>query len=445
MALTAATVSAIMIAGPITVADDGDDAEAPESYARPYDEARDAVPVDDTAAPLTSLLADDNHNFFLNNSWEGGNADIEFTYGKPTDHPVVGDWDGDGVDTVGVRRDQHFYLRNTNSGGNRDIWLMFGHRDDEFLIGDWDGDSIDTVGARRGHEFFLRNSLMSGDPDVTFKYGRTDDAVFVGDWDGDGVDTLAVRRGHTFFVKNEISGGIADHEFKYGRDGDEIQVGDWDGDGQDTFAVRRGIEWHIRNDFESGPAQTVIKYGREQDSAIVGDWDGDATDTPGVHRKPVEPDPPEEPEEPEPPKEPPLPRQVPVMVYGTLRTGQPAHHVVQGRFNLNVLSRAGLLELWVTDHPYPSYPVWPWAVPGKTGLTGEMLFFPQETYTAEVRRMDDWEGYTPGGDPNKMNYIRQKERTAHDKNAWVYVATPWRESYAKNYGTKVISGDITRF
>lgn len=133
------------------------------------------------------------------------------------------------------------------------------------------------------------------------------------------------------------------------------------------------------------------------------------------------------------------------MVYGTLRTGQPAYHVVQGRFSLNVISRASSLELWVTDHPSPSYPVWPWALPGTTGMTGEMLFFPQSRYSAEVARLDRWEGYTPGGDPSSMNYVRDKARTTHDRNAWVYIATPWRQTYAKNYGTKVTSGDITRY
>ena len=133
------------------------------------------------------------------------------------------------------------------------------------------------------------------------------------------------------------------------------------------------------------------------------------------------------------------------MVYGTLRTGQPAYHVVQGRFSLNVVSRASALELWVTDHPSPSYPVWPWALPGTTGMTGEMLFFPQSRYSAEVARLDRWEGYTPGGDPRNMNYVRDKARTTHDRNAWVYIATPCRQTYAKNYGTKVTSGDITRY
>jgi hypothetical protein len=34
----------------------------------------------------------------------GGNADIELTYGRAGDTVLVGDWDGDGSDTLGVRR-----------------------------------------------------------------------------------------------------------------------------------------------------------------------------------------------------------------------------------------------------------------------------------------------------------------------------------------------------
>lgn len=44
----------------------------------------------------------------------------------PVDLPVVGDWDGDGVMTVGVRRGDRFLLRNSNSGGVADVDFRFG-------------------------------------------------------------------------------------------------------------------------------------------------------------------------------------------------------------------------------------------------------------------------------------------------------------------------------
>ena len=33
-----------------------------------------------------------------------GTADLVFSYGEPSDTAFVGDWDGDGVDGIGVRR-----------------------------------------------------------------------------------------------------------------------------------------------------------------------------------------------------------------------------------------------------------------------------------------------------------------------------------------------------
>ena len=42
-----------------------------------------------------------------------------------TDTPLVGDWNGDGTDTVGIYRNGNFYLRNTNGAGNAD--LVFGY------------------------------------------------------------------------------------------------------------------------------------------------------------------------------------------------------------------------------------------------------------------------------------------------------------------------------
>ena len=39
-------------------------------------------------------------------------------YGQAGDPPVVGDWDGDGIDTVGFSRNEAFYLRSSNTTGD---------------------------------------------------------------------------------------------------------------------------------------------------------------------------------------------------------------------------------------------------------------------------------------------------------------------------------------
>jgi lysyl endopeptidase len=51
----------------------------------------------------------------------------------------VGDWNGDGIDTVGIYRNNAFYLRNTNTAGNADVSLLFGVPGDAPLVGDWNG------------------------------------------------------------------------------------------------------------------------------------------------------------------------------------------------------------------------------------------------------------------------------------------------------------------
>ncbi|MDD9205121.1 hypothetical protein PU560_01410, partial [Georgenia sp. 10Sc9-8] len=59
----------------------------------------------------------------------------------------------------------------------------------------WDGDGTDTLAVRRGSTFHISNTFAGGHADRSFTYGRATDVVLVGDWDGDGTDTLAVRRG----------------------------------------------------------------------------------------------------------------------------------------------------------------------------------------------------------------------------------------------------------
>ncbi len=66
-------------------------------------------------------------------------------------HPLVGDWNGDGVDTIGLYdpNSAHFYLKDSNNAWTGDVshfgfnvrlpgWLP--------LVGDWDRDGISTIG-----------------------------------------------------------------------------------------------------------------------------------------------------------------------------------------------------------------------------------------------------------------------------------------------------------
>ncbi len=213
---------------------------------------------------------------YVRNTNDTGFADREFFYGVASDVPVAGDWDGDGLDSIGIYRNGTFFLRNSNTSGFADIQFPFGAPGDIPIVGDWDGDGVDTVGIVRGNTIFLRNSNTSGNADIQFNYGNSTDIFITGDWNGDGVDTIGCFRPTNGFVyiRNSNTTGIAESEFFYGLAGDRPVVGDWNGDGIDTIGIVRGNQWFLRNSNSSGFADIQFFYGNDTDTPIAGDWNG---------------------------------------------------------------------------------------------------------------------------------------------------------------------------
>lgn len=240
-----------------------------------------------------------NHNFFLNDRWTG-NANIEFSWGEQSYKVLVGDWDGDGKDTVALRKGNQYAFSNVNpASGTPKFTLAWGLATDTILVGDWNGDGKDTLAIRRGNSFHIKNSLSGLGTDQLFYFGKADDEVFVGDWDGDGTDTLAVRRGNEIHISNKNTTGKTDNVITYGRGGDDLYVGSFDRarPGRDSFAVRRGNTYFINKAIKSGEADITLDYGRVNDVTLLGDWNGDGEDTLGVVRSaatkaPAQPAPP---------------------------------------------------------------------------------------------------------------------------------------------------------
>jgi len=102
------------------------------------------------------------------------------------------------------------YLLNDAWSGRADTALLYGRDSDRSYVGDWNGDGKDSLAVRRGRTYHLRNALTGGPADVTFEYGLSTDTTLVGDWNGDGIDTAAVRRGNVYYVSNGFTGGAAD-------------------------------------------------------------------------------------------------------------------------------------------------------------------------------------------------------------------------------------------
>ncbi|HYP27185.1 MAG TPA: hypothetical protein VE262_10750, partial [Blastocatellia bacterium] len=221
-------------------------------------------------ATTTGVFRPSNGSLFLKNSNSTGFADLLLTYGIPNDYPVAGDWDGDGVDSIGVYRNGTFLLRDTNTNGFADSAITFGAPGDQPVVGDWNGDGIDTIGVYRNGTFFLRNSNTAGAPDLVFELGIPGDVGIAGDWDGDGVVTTGVFRpsNGALFLKNSNTTGFADILLTYGLPGDRPIIGDWNGDGTDTIGVYRDGTFHLRNSNTNGFAEIVFSLGVDGDMPI---------------------------------------------------------------------------------------------------------------------------------------------------------------------------------
>jgi len=122
--------------------------------------------------------------------------DHVFLYGTPGDHPLVGDWNGDGVDTIAVFRDG-IWRRDTNGDGKHtdsDHQGQFGHHGDKPLSGDFNGDGIDEIAIFRDGTWYIdsNNNGVIDDDDLVLQLGKAGDIPVVGDWNGDGRDEPAV-------------------------------------------------------------------------------------------------------------------------------------------------------------------------------------------------------------------------------------------------------------
>jgi SpoIID/LytB domain protein len=153
-------------------------------------------------------------------------ADVSYFFGIPGDIPVAGDLDGDGCDTVSIYRPSQarFYVINrlgaNGTGPVADYSFAYGVGGDVPFVGDWNGDGLDTPGLRRPSNGFvyLRNSNTTGFADTEFFYGVAGDVVYSGDWDANGSDSIGLYRPSTgtVFLRNALSTGVADIAYELG-------------------------------------------------------------------------------------------------------------------------------------------------------------------------------------------------------------------------------------
>lgn len=248
---------------------------------------------------------------FILDSNNSGTVDAQdriITYGYGGDTPVIGDWDGNGRDQVGVFRAIGFlgqFILDFNDNGTFDASdrvLMYGYAGDTPVVGDWNGDGRDQVGNFRkigNLGQFILDSNDSGAFDASDRvamYGFAGDTPIIGDWNGDGRDQIGNFRKigdmAQFILDSDDSGAweAQDRVILNGFSGDIPLIGDWNDDGRDQVGNYRafgGQGQFILDSNDSGtwnPEDRAVLYGNAGDKPVIGDWDGNGYDQVGNFR-----------------------------------------------------------------------------------------------------------------------------------------------------------------
>jgi Peptidase family M23 len=205
-----------------------------------------------------------------------------YTYGPGlsrncSDVPIAGDWDGSGVDDVGVfRRTAQPQFRLRLPDGTTAV-IPHGRPADVPVVGDWDGDDRTDVGVWRPatRTFLLRDAAGTVKP---VPFGRPGDVPVAGDWDGDQVTDVGVWRPatRTFLLK----GTDRVDSIPLGSVGSQPVTGDWNGDALTevgVFNARKGV--FVLRRVGVGGSTTIeqVAFGDPDSLPLAGDWDGDAT------------------------------------------------------------------------------------------------------------------------------------------------------------------------
>ncbi len=258
-------------------------------------------------------------------------------FGMLDGFPLAGDWNGDGIDEVGVFWNGFWFI---DVDGNRmwdrnDLVAKLGNGDDQAVVGDWDGDGKDDIGifgpiwpndekaidedpglpnpanrmtirpkntpprledATEGARIMRLTSAGKSRADLidhVFRYGNAADIAIAGDWNGSGIRGIGIFRDGSWKLDTNGNGrgDSEDTQFVFGGKGDLPVIGDFNGDGIDEVGVFHEGTWTIdtNNNRELDAQDLVFQLGDADDLPVVGDFDGDGRDEPVLYHRSAQP------------------------------------------------------------------------------------------------------------------------------------------------------------
>lgn len=248
--------------------------------------------------------------------------------------PLMGDFNGDGVAEKALFFQGEWFVDINGNGrwDDEDLWAKLGGPQDLPVVGDWDADGKDDIGifgpewpgdpeaieaepglpdpdnqkivvtkpknlppdpeeATLGHRLLKHKASGKSRADLidhVFRYGSGNDKPVAGDWNGDGIGNIGIFRDGQWYLDTNGDGrwSTDDAKVTFGQKGDLPVVGDWDGNGIDEIGVYRNGEWIIdsNNNRTVDAADKVFHQGGEGYLPVVGDVDGDGLDDAGLYR-----------------------------------------------------------------------------------------------------------------------------------------------------------------
>jgi len=217
--------------------------------------------------------------FTLRSALNAGSASEAYAFGIAGDVPLMADWSGSGLETAAmVRGSRHgplggggltWLIRQVPGGGRPELVFSYGLAGDTPVAGDWNGDGVASVGVVRGDRWLLRNRNSPGGADIDLRFGQTGDIPVVGDWNGDGIATPGVVRGTKWILLNGFDPSGPKVEFDFGPAAGIPVVGDWTGAGHDRPGRFVEGQWRLRHNLSGGTPHQQFSFGSASGKPVV--------------------------------------------------------------------------------------------------------------------------------------------------------------------------------